>query len=112
MLANKIALMMIEQPIMYAMSNINSKHIRLMYHFMYPAALSFSGGQFLYIFRSKLFLNEIWKDPCIDLDRVNPIAYHHLDELRKLLPLRTKLSLVYPYISTCRKSPTQELVSM
>jgi len=67
---------------------------------------------FRFFFRSKLFLTSIWKEPCINLSQVNPIAYRYMDELRKLLPIRVKLSAVYPYVSTCRYFSAKELISM
>jgi len=47
----------------------------------------------------------MWKEPCIDLNVVNPAAYRHLPELQKILPLRLKLAALHPYLSTCRLIP-------
>nr|CAB3262666.1 uncharacterized protein LOC100181521 [Phallusia mammillata] len=53
--------------------------------------------------RSKRFLSQIWRDPCIEMDKANPAAYKFLAQMKQLLPLRQKLSSLQPYLLTCRK---------
>uniref|UniRef100_H2YFY0 Phorbol-ester/DAG-type domain-containing protein n=1 Tax=Ciona savignyi TaxID=51511 RepID=H2YFY0_CIOSA len=60
--------------------------------------------------RTMVYLTQQWRDPCIQMDEVNPSGYRYIDELKKLLPLRLQLATLEPYLQTCRML-TPELLS-
>ncbi|XP_002122866.3 uncharacterized protein LOC100181521 [Ciona intestinalis] len=79
-------------------------HCHLMEEHMIPARIvhNWDFKKYPVAKKSMIFLTQQWKDPCITMNVINPTAYRYLDEMKRLLPLRLKLTSLQPYLRTCR----------
>uniref|UniRef100_A0A915CSQ2 RUN domain-containing protein n=1 Tax=Ditylenchus dipsaci TaxID=166011 RepID=A0A915CSQ2_9BILA len=58
---------------------------------------------------SKAFLKSVADHPLLRIDKLNPRLYEHSKQMKKILNMRTKLSLAVMYLLSCKQSIAEDI---